>query len=167
MEKNKKIFLVVFLLIIFLTVGWFFIFKNKKNTTKEIDIEPTSELIPTVSSSVKVEFKSIKKGEALLIVSNEPKDTSSIDFELSYQVINNDVSEEGEGTVTQGAIGKCYKFTSQWQCGESNYNQGRKIILGTCSSGTCRYHDIVGPVKITLRFTGGYGQRIFEKEYQL
>lgn len=165
MKIDKKYLFFGFLMIIFLIFGLLFVFKNKKPSTNKINIEPTQEIIPTVSSSVKVDFKIIKKGEALLTVFNEPKNTSSIDFEISYQVINNDVSEGGEGTVTQGAIGKCYKISNQWQCGESNNGMERKIILGTCSSGTCRYHNIVGQIKLVLKFTGDYGQKIFEKEY--
>ncbi|GAB4219076.1 MAG: hypothetical protein Fur009_3390 [Candidatus Microgenomates bacterium] len=167
MKIDKKYLIFGFLIIIFLVLGLFFVFKNKKPSTDQVNIEPTQEVIPTVSSSVKVDFKLIKKGEATLIITNEPKNTSSIDFELSYQVVNNDVTEGGEGTVTQGAIGKCYKISDQWQCGESNNGMGRRIILGTCSSGTCRYHNIVGSVQVTLKFSDDYGQKIFNKEYEL
>ncbi len=168
MKQNYKKYLIFGgLIFVLLIISYFLISKNKKSKTNKSSIEPIEKALPTIDSSTKVDLKLIKKGEALLIVTNEPKNTSAIDFELSYQVINNDVSEGGEGTVEQGAIGKCYNQEKEWQCGESNNGSGRKIILGTCSSGTCRYHNIVGPIRVLLRFTGDYGQKIFEKEYQL
>ncbi|GIW64961.1 MAG: hypothetical protein KatS3mg092_0894 [Patescibacteria group bacterium] len=169
MKQNYKKYLIFGgLIFVLLIISYFLIIKNTKSkTNNDSYVVPTQEVLPTVDSSTKVDLKLIKKGEALLTVTNEPKNTSTIDFELSYQVVNNDVSEGGEGTVEQGVIGKCYKQEKEWQCGESNNGGSRKIILGTCSSGTCRYHNIVGSIKILLRFTGDYGQKIFEKEYQL
>jgi len=43
----------------------------------------------------------------------------------------------------------------------------KKITLGTCSSGKCVYHEVVGKIKVSLKFTGSYGEKIFEKEYEL
>jgi len=166
--KEKKNLIIAFTLLVLVAITSF-VFLNKKPAKKNSPTVavPTEELVPTVDSSVKVEFKPLKKGEVTLTVSNEPKNTKQIDFELSYQVVNNDVAEGGEGTVEQGAIGKCYRFDNYWQCGEANNSGGRKIILGTCSSGTCRYHNIVGPIKVVLKFSGGYGEKIFEKEFTI
>jgi len=165
--KEKKNLVIAFLLLVLVVIIGF-VFLNKKPTKKTSPTVavPTEELIPTVDSSVKVEFKPLKKGEVILKVSNEPKNTKQIDFELNYQVVNTDVAEGGEGTVEQGAIGKCYQIESFWQCGEESAT-GRKIILGTCSSGTCRYHNIVGPIKVVLKFSGSYGEKIFEKEFTI
>jgi hypothetical protein len=86
-------------------------------------------------------------------------------------VVNTDVGDEGEGeggSVSQGAIGKCVEIKGLWECGsEEPGGQGRKIVLGTCSSGTCRYHNIVGDVKVFMKFTGDYGSKVFEKEFSL
>ncbi len=166
----KKHLILGFLLIILFLVIYFLLFNNSNNNTKDVkNIKNTENIIPTIDSSVKIDLKSIKKGEITLTISNEPKKTDLIEFELIYKVLNNDISEgEGEeGLIEQGALGKCYKFNNYWQCGESDSYLGRKIILGTCSSGTCRYHNVVGNIKIILKFNGDYGQRIFEKEYQL
>jgi hypothetical protein len=167
--KEKKNFLIIVfsLLVLLVVVGFVFLNKKPAEKTRSTVAVPTEELIPTVDSSVKVDFKPLKKGEVLLTVANEPKDTKQIDFELSYQVINNDVAEGGEGTVEQGALGKCYRVDNSWQCGEANTTGGRKIILGTCSSGTCRYHNIVGSIKVVLKFSGTYGEKIFEKEFNI
>jgi len=165
--KEKKNLLIVFLLVVFATFS-VFVLLNKKSAKKNPStmVIPTEELIPTVDSSVKVEFKPLKKGEVVLTVSNEPKDTQQIEFELSYQVVNSDAGEGAEERVEQGVIGKCYRFGTLWQCGEQS-GGGRKIILGTCSSGTCRYHNIIGSIKVVLKFSGSYGEKIFEKEFTI
>jgi len=156
---------------VFLVLGIFifFLFKNNRLKKKESFslVVPTEILIPTVDSSVKVDFKSFKKGEIVLTIANAPKGTKEIDFELSYQAINTDVGDGGEGTVEQGIIGKCFKVLESWQCGEEDNVGGRKIVLGTCSSGVCRYHDVVGPIKLNLKFSGSYGEKIYEKEFKI
>lgn len=168
MKPEYKKYLMIGSLVIFLLIIGYIIFsRDSTNKQQSNDIEPTEEIIPTVDSTVKVNLKSLRMGEVLLTVSNEPKNTNLIEFELNYSVVNSDVSRGDNDTVDQGVLGKCYKISSNWECGESNPNGGRKIILGTCSSGTCRYHDIVGSIKVILKFTGEYGQKLFEKEYSL
>lgn len=167
--KKKNSLLVVFVVLVFLGLTFLFL-NNKSFSKKEVLLGPTlptEAVIPTVDSSVKVEFKPLKKGEVALTISNEPKGTKAIDFELSYKAQNNDVGDEGEGTVEQGVIGKCFKTERFWQCGEEDTYGGRKIVLGTCSSGTCRYHNILGPIKLNLKFTGSYGEKIYEKEFKI
>lgn len=167
MKFNKKYLIIVILFIFLIFIGYL-IKTRSKNLKKDIkNIEPTLELIPTIDSSVKIDLKTLKKGEISLTISNEPKKTNLIEFELTYNVLNNDISEEGEGLIEQGVIGKCYQFNGYWQCGEADANSGRKIVLGTCSSGVCRYHNVVGNIKLVLKFSGDYGQKIFEKEYKL
>lgn len=168
MKINYKNYLIIGILLFFLLVISYFLFIKNKNSKESIkNIEPTEIVIPTIDSSVKVDLKLIKKGEISLTIMNEPKKTDLIEFELVYQVLNNDISEGEEGLIEQGALGKCYKIRNYWQCGESDNYGGKKIILGTCSSGVCRYHNIVGKIKIILKFQGDYGQKIFEKDYQL
>ena len=154
------------LLAVLLIVGYIIFSRGSANKQQSSDVEPTEEILPTVDSSVKVDFESIKKGEALLTVKNAPSGTNQIEFELSYMVINADSEEGGSGTVSQGAIGKCTKSNNVWECGEPSAS-GRKIVLGTCSSGVCRYHNIEGDVNVLLKFTGNYGQKIYEKEFEL
>jgi hypothetical protein len=168
--KKKKYLLVFFVILVFLGLTFLFL-NNKSFSKKEVSLGPTlptEAVIPTVDSSVKVEFKPLKKGEVALTISNEPKGTEAIDFELTYKTLNNDILEGGEGgAVEQGVIGKCFKTERFWQCGEEGAYGGRKIVLGTCSSGTCRYHNVLGPVKLNLKFTGIYGEKIYEKEFKI
>lgn len=151
--KDKKILIIglVSLLVIIFLILKFFVFKNKP-VKKEITISPTQELIPTIDSSVKVSLTSVLEGkEVLLSIKNIPTGTESIDYELSYET-----AKQG----LQGVIGTVTLNSDKKEI-------EKKITLGTCSSGTCVYHQVVGKIKLSLKFSGSYGERIFEKEYSL
>jgi len=125
----------------------------RRGATKSSTISPgpTEAVIPTVDSLVKVDLVSSQPGkEVALSIKNIPMSTQTIDYELSYQT-----RQQG----LQGVIGTI-TLTN-----ETEYE--KKLTLGTCSSGTCVYHQVVGKIKLTLKFTGGYGEKIFEKEYEL
>jgi len=129
----------------------FLITRNKKNgNNTTVEATPTEMLIPTVDSSVKASLESLSGNkEVMLKMSGLPKGTSSVDYELSYQT-----AQQG----LQGVIG-----TVTVEEGNSEYE--KKLTLGTCSSGSCVYHQVVGKIKLTLKFNGDYGEKIFEKEF--
>ncbi len=152
MDKKKMIIVAVVLVILLL--GGVLVMSKKSTTQKPNaqDTLPTEEVIPTVDSSVKVNLTSSSAGrEVLLQVKNVPSGTTSIDYELSYQT-----KQQG----LQGVIG-----TVQPKNGENDFE--KKLTLGTCSSGTCIYHEVVGKIRLNLRFTGDYGNKVFEKEYEI
>lgn len=165
--KNKKILggvagAIVLLIIISIAL------RGGQTQKKQATQIPTEAVIPTVDSSVVVDLKSAgKKGEAILSVNNAPAGTKAIEYTLSYDAQG--TGEEGDsGPIPQGAIGKCEKVGDIWECGEpTTTSKGRKIVLGTCSSGVCRYHTIIGKLKVELKFSGSYGEKAFEKEYSL
>jgi len=148
MKLNKKSYIIGAVLLVLLTTV-FFVF-GRKQAPKEI-INETSEieeLIPTIDSSVKVSLDSVAGSRELLLkVDNLPSNTQSVDYELSYQ------------TAQQGLQGVIGTVTNEGDSLE------KKLTLGTCSSGTCVYHQVVGKIKLTLKFTGEYGEKIFEKEW--
>ena len=150
MKLNKKSYIIGAVLLVLLTTV-FFVF-GRKQAPKEI-INETSEieeLIPTIDSSVKVSLDSVAGSKELLLkVDNLPSNTKSVDYELSYQ------------TAQQGLQGVIGTITNEKDSFE------KKLTLGTCSSGTCVYHQVVGKIKLTLKFTGGYGEKIFGKEYEI
>lgn len=150
--KLKKSQLMVALGVLVVVIVGIFVFRgagsSQKNTTSP---EPTEAVIPTIDNSVQVNLTSPSGGkEVVLDVKNIPMGTQTIDYELSYQ------------TRLQGLQGVIGTITLN---NESNYQ--KKLTLGTCSSGTCVYHEVVGKIKLTLKFTGNYGDKIFEKEYGL
>lgn len=138
-------------MILALLVIGVFIFNRKQVSKVTIeDTSPTDQIIPTIDNSVDVSLTSqTGNKEVLLEVSNMPKNTQSVDYELSYQ------------TAQQGLQGVIGTVTNEGDSFE------KKLTLGTCSSGTCVYHQVVGKIKLTLKFTGEYGEKIFEKEYEL
>lgn len=119
-------------------------------TTETAAEEEMDEPIPTVDASVGVELEAINsKREAQITVTNAPKGTESIDVEMSYETADKSL----EGVI-----------------GEIKVKDGKgmdKFTLGTCSSGTCRYHDITSEIKLFLKFNGDYGEQIFEKSYKI
>jgi len=167
--NRKKTMIIAGIVGVVVLLGIFFlVFNGKKNSQQgSSEAIPTDVVIPTVDSSVVVNLKQGSvKGEVLLTIKNAPSGTKGIDFELSYNAQN-----PGDANPTlQGAIGSCKEFQGVWECGEDypkDFPTGKKIVLGTCSSGTCRYHNVIGKIKVTLRFSGGYGEKIFEKDFGL
>jgi len=153
MVFKKKGFLIIgavlFFLIIFIIISS--LTKKEKVALNSL-ITPTEGIIPTIDSSVKISLKPLIEGkEIMLTIENIPEKTQLIDYELSYQT-----AKQG----LQGVIG-----TIDLSKNEKKYE--KRITLGTCSSGTCVYHQVVGKIRLTLKFTGDYGEKIFEKDYQL
>jgi hypothetical protein len=166
LDKKSKMILGGVLVVLIVIFGYWLVTRGKSAGNKKVEeIAQSDTVFPTVDSSVKVDLKSLKKGEAVLSITNAPSGTNAIEFEMSYLVVNEDTGEGG-GTVSQGAIGKCTEASGVWECGEPS-GAGRKIVLGTCSSGVCRYHNISGPIRVSLKFEGSYGDKMFTKEYTL
>ncbi len=151
MDKKKIIAAAV--VVVALGIVFFVVLKGRKTQTKSsAEVLPTQELIPTVDSSVKVELLAKISGkEVILKIGDIPKGTQSIEYSLSYDTKKQSM---------QGVIG-----TVTLKEGESEYE--KDITLGTCSSGRCVYHEVVGTIKLSLKFIGDYGERIFEKEYEI
>ncbi len=149
--SKRQMMLVGGALIVVILFGMFFL-RGKRSLQKTTSsTEPTEAVIPTVDSSVQVNLTSSSGGkEVVLDIKGIPSGTQSIDYELSYQT-----KQQG----LQGVIGTITLNT------KSRYE--KKITLGTCSSGKCVYHEVVGKIKLTLKFIGVYGDKFFEKEYEL
>ena len=151
---KKKLMLIGGVVLTVLIVGGVLISSRKSDVNKQEneDLLPTEVVIPTVDSSVSVDLISTSAGrEVTLQIKKIPTGTDSVDYELSYQT-----RQQG----LQGVIG-----TIQMKKGESEID--KTLTLGTCSSGTCIYHQVVGKVRLNLRFTGDYGDKVFEKEYEI
>ena len=109
------------------------------------------DAIPTVDSSTIVALKSLQGNREIVLEGKGiPNGTSSMDYELSY-----DTKDQGK----QGVIGTISTIN-----GDSFEKQ---MTLGTCSSGRCVYHEVIGSIQVTLKFTGEYGEKILIKELSL
>lgn len=153
MKINHKTMMIlggVFLILFIFSGYWMLIGRKANNKDKNKQQVSSETVIPTVDSSVKVELTSTTGKEVVLKITGIPTGTNSIDYELSYQT-----AQQG----LQGVIG-----TIQLD-NESEYD--KKLTLGTCSSGACVYHQVVGKIKLTLKFNTENGEKIFEKEFEL
>ena len=165
--KNKMFLAVgISVIILVIIIVIFYVRKNRNNDLELQEQLTNTEIIPTVDSNVNVSLKEAdKRGELLLTVSDAPSGTTAIEYQLTYDAVSR---EEGGSVVPRGVIGKCIQQLSSknaWSCQQPN--SGEAIILGTCSSGTCVYDNITGDINVQLKFTGSYGERIFEKDFKI
>lgn len=165
--KNKTFLAVGISVIILVIILVIFLVRKNRNNDLELQEQLTNtEIIPTVDSNVNVSLKEAdKRGELLLTVRDAPTGTTAIEYQLTYDAVSR---EEGGSVVPRGVIGKCIQQLSSqstWSCQQPN--SGEAIILGTCSSGTCVYDNITGDINVQLKFTGSYGERIFEKDFKI
>ncbi|MEK7070459.1 MAG: hypothetical protein AAB966_01495 [Patescibacteria group bacterium] len=95
------------------------------------------------------------------MIQNAPGGTQTADLELTYNRERQTTDEGDSSLIPDGAIASCEFKNGSRNCEKDG------ITLGTCSSGVCRYHKVVGKVKLSILFSGSYGKKAFEKEYAL
>lgn len=153
MKLNQKTTMILggFFLVLFIFSGyWLLIGRKAIVNNKNEQIIPTDTVIPTIDGSVKISLTSLTgRKEVMLSIKNMPKNTNSLEYILSYETI--------EGGL-QGVNSTAEITGSDFE---------KKITLGTCSSGTCVYHNIKGKIKVELVFKGNNGDKYFTKEYAL
>jgi len=163
MDKQKKVLIGSIIAVVVVFGAWFVVNNNNKN--KDLGTESVLENEPTVApvdSSVVVNLKnSVKKGEVLIEVKNAPDGTKKAEMELTYNREKRPEDETDSDIIPDGVLAGCDFKSGQKSC----IKEG--ITLGTCSSGVCRYHTVVGKIKLSIIFSGSYGERSFEKEYSL
>lgn len=140
-----------FFLVLFVFSGyWLLIGRKATVNNKNEQVVPTDAVIPTIDSSVKISLAPLTgRKEVMLSIKNMPKNTNSLEYILSYETREGGL--QGVNSTTE-IIGNDFE---------------KKITLGTCSSGTCVYHNIKDKIKVELVFKGNYGKKIFEKEFSL
>lgn len=113
--------------------------EKEETTLKELALEER----PYVSLTPRVDGR-----ELHLIVAKLPKDAVSMEYELVYQIASG---------ITQGVPGNVKNIT-----GKSSIE--RDLLLGTCSSGKCRYDEGVEEGTFTLRFRDNKGKMVYRFE---
>ncbi|MFH1827428.1 MAG: hypothetical protein ABH812_03305 [bacterium] len=164
--KNKTFIAVASTVLILIIVFVVFMVRNNGKSNNELQEQLTNaEAIPTVDASVKVNLvQGNRTGEVILTVDKAPQGTSSIEYQLTYDA----VSREEGSIVPRGVIGTCtqqFGASGTWTCQQPNNKEA--ITLGTCSSGTCVYDNIKGDINVQLKFTGSYGEKIYEKDFNI
>lgn len=131
--------------------GGMLVSQQQPKKVDQVQKKEEVDAIPTVDSSTIVALKSLQGNREIVLEGKGiPNGTSSMDYELSY-----DTKDQGK----QGVIGTI-----------STINGGsfeKQMTLGTCSSGRCVYHEVIGSIQVTLKFTGEYGEKILIKELSL
>jgi len=152
MKLSKQQMMIGGVALVLLLIVGFFVLRGRGGQKDEAEETVVEDLIPTVDASVKVALDAADASnrEVILTASNIPAGTSSVDYELAYQ------------TAAQGLQGVIGTITSI-----SGRGFEKTLTLGTCSSGACVYHQVVGKIKVTLKFNGDYGEKLFEKEFAL
>jgi len=124
---------------------------NKSAASNGLD-NSGEAVIPTVTSETKVMLTAVNNRHSVqLDIKGIPNQTQTIEYSLSYHT-----KQQG----LQGIIG-----TITLENNATDYQLKRD--LGTCSSGTCIYHDVVGKITVELKFNGNYGQKLFSQDYEL
>lgn len=150
-KKNLPLIVTLsIILVVLLGTGIYVARQSGKNDTVGEDGLPTTEVIPTVDSSTVVTLtpKNGKK-EVLLSVKGIPNGTTSLEYSISYNTTEN---IEGTGGEVETK-------------GKSTYEQ--KIVLGTASRNIYRYHNVVGPIRVDIVFSGSYGKKQFGHDFNL
>lgn len=163
MDKQKKIIIGVVGSVVVVFGIWFLSNASNKNSSQTtenvLENEPT---IAPVDSSVIVNLNEAgKKGEVEINVKNAPEGTKKAEMELTYNRAARAEDDTDSDVIPDGVLTGCDFKSGQRSCVKTG------ITLGTCSSGVCRYHTVVGNIKLSIIFSGSYGERSFEKEYKL
>lgn len=138
------------MVIIGVGLGVFFS-QQKPKVTPQASKKEELGAIPTVDASTTVTLSALQGNKEIVLKSaGIPNGTTSVDYELSY-----DTKAQGK----QGVIGTISDIVGN--------SFEKQMTLGTCSSGHCVYHEVVGAIQVTLKFTGEYGEKVLSKEFTL
>lgn len=139
-------------IIVLVGVGLALFFSQQKpKVTEQPQKKEEVGAIPTVDASTTVTLTAMQGNKEIALKSSSvPNGTTSVDYELSY-----DTKAQGK----QGVIGTISSISG------SSFE--KQMTLGTCSSGRCVYHEVVGSIQVTLKFTGDYGEKVLSKEFTL
>ena len=158
MKKNTIIIAVLAVLVI-ISIGLFFLSRQTTNSsgTAQGNSLPSSNVVPTVDASVKVDLKAAdaSKHEMILSIDGIPNDTKTIDYMLTYDTV-----ERG----SQGVLGEGDSAITVTP-GQKSYT--KKYLIGTESSGKKLYDTLSSPVHVSLKFNGSYGVKTFDKDFKL
>lgn len=143
---------IVTVVLILVGIGLALFFSQQKpKVTEQPQKKEELGAIPTVDASTTVTLSALQGNKEIVLKSNSvPNGTTGVDYELSY-----DTKAQGK----QGVIGTISSV--------SGNSFEKQMTLGTCSSGRCVYHEVVGAIQVTLKFTGDYGEKVLSKEFSL
>ncbi len=139
MKKDKLIIIAGGVLLIFLIAAGYYFFLAKKPSPQASTPTPEelTQVIPTISpNELGLTFIARKDGKAVKFEIANAGDIEMVDYEISYLT---------EGEIPRGVIGSITK-----KSGETTIAIDYEV-LGSCSSGRCKYDSGVTSVKLILK----------------
>lgn len=151
--KNKKVLAAVAVFLVLVVLGGaFFISRNQNISSRDIDIkdEITDSGLPSLDpSDIGMVVTLRPDGKALMFELTKTFDINSVEYTIEYE-------KEIEGErVPEGIFGLM-------NIAEDGITKTDYREFGTCSSGRCRYDNVVSDITIILKVTKKDG-----KEYQV
>lgn len=147
--KQKQWYIVVGVVVVVVLLGvggWLFL--AKKNATQQIPaVNDQTQQVQTLSPDaigLTIAFRADNK--AMKFTVGNAAGINSIEYQISYnKTVNGD-------TVPEGLIG-----TVDMNPGDKTAGIGFREF-GTCSSGTCRYDNVLSPITLTLKLVKSDGK---------
>ncbi|MEK7495375.1 MAG: hypothetical protein AAB788_03690 [Patescibacteria group bacterium] len=152
MKLNRKTMMILggAFLILFIFLGYRMLMGRKASVNNNKQAASLDSVIPTIDGSVKINLTALTgKKEVLLSIKNMPINTTGLEYILSYETVEGGL--QGVNSTAE-ITGRDFE---------------KKITLGTCSSGTCVYHNIKNKIKVELIFKGNNEDKYFTKEYSI
>ena len=152
MKLNRKQIMILggVFLILFIFLGYRLLMGRKASVNNNKQAASLDSVIPTIDGSVKINLTALTgKKEVLLSIKNMPINTTGLEYILSYETVEGGL--QGVNSTAE-ITGRDFE---------------KKITLGTCSSGTCVYHNIKDKIKVELIFKGNNEDKYFTKEYSI
>lgn len=153
---KKKLPLII-LLVVAVSLGGFFVLKNKNTDSQDQTQEQQKEkkritepinVIP-VEERPYMEIKPVADGHHVIIaVNNLKKPANQFEYELEYQ----------SGSLLQGAFGQVDLEKTPTE---------HKLMLGSCSAGgACTYHEDVKGGSLLTRFSQGEEKYVLKSDWR-
>lgn len=135
----------VILLAIVVVAGAGYFLMNSSGTKQPVKEEVVEQQIKQVSSDeIGLELRLRADKKAVFMTVNKLDGIKSLEYEATFDAQVKD-PESGEALVVPRGSGGSVEI-------KSNEKQiKREVVLGTCSSGTCKYDKVVSDVKFIIR----------------
>ncbi len=139
--KNKMMLVGVAAIVVVVAIaGYLFVSKQRAAKAPVVEQTPEEQAIEMKPEEIGLELTPNKALTEVEMKINDVSKFNHFDFEMSYDAI-----VDGEA-VPKGAIG-----SGDINPGETTVD--RKITIGTCSSGTCKYDKGVKKIAFLIRLT--------------
>lgn len=139
--KNKMALIGIAAVVVVVAVaGFIFISQQKSVKAPVVEQTPEEQAVEMKPEEIGLELTPNKAHTEVAMKITDVSKFTHFDFEMSYDAI-----VDGE-SVPKGAIG-----SGDVNPGETSIE--RKITIGTCSSGTCKYDKGVTKISLILRLT--------------